>query len=124
MSDFLLAPTRAAHAPFTWAARGSSCRYLTYAFVNTRSSCTTPQPVDAGLLTQTIALLSRLVHMQAAEMTDEEISQAMRCITDLDEYREELEIAANPGRQAGIKRAAERLAQRSDYGAAYLSELV
>lgn len=124
MSDFLLAPTRAAHAPFTWAARGSSCRHLTYTCVNTPPIWATPPSVDAGLLTQTIAALSRFVHTHAADMTDEELSQAMRCITDLDECREELEIAANPGRQAGIKRAAERLAQRANYGAVYLPELI
>lgn len=127
MSDFLLAPARPAHAAFTWATRGSSCRYLTYDFTAAKSVRRVEaiyRPADAALLTQTIALLSRFVHTHAAGMGDEELSQLMNCITDLDKRREEIELAATPGWQAGIERAAQRLAQRPDYEPTYLAELV
>ena len=117
MFNFKLATTRATPAAFTWDAFNSHSVAEEVLFL-----CNEPQP-DAELLTQGITLLSHLLHEHASRMTDKQVSQVMRYIADLDERREEAELAANPARRAGIERAAQRLAQRTEYEIAHLFEL-
>ena len=117
MFDFKLATTRATPIAFAWDAVASPC-----IVEGVHLLCNAPQPaVD---LTQAIALLSQLLHERASRMTNKQVSQVMRCIADLDERREEAELAANPARRAGIERAAQRLAQREMYENAPSLELV
>ncbi|RZJ93764.1 MAG: hypothetical protein EOO60_04560 [Hymenobacter sp.] len=117
MFDFKLATTYATPAAFTWDAFNSHSVAEGVIFL-----CNAPQQ-DADLLPQTIMLLSQWLHKHASHMTDKQVSQVMRYIADLDERKEEAELAANPARRAGIEQAAQRLAQRTEYEIANLFEL-
>ncbi|MCI1189227.1 hypothetical protein MON38_17520 [Hymenobacter sp. DH14] len=115
MLDFALAPSTVSYSTRKWDGLGAAPKSEKYLLESILSSSCTAQPVSGLALAEEVTLLSHLLHMHAAHMTDAQVSQMMSYISQRDKCREEAELAANPARQAGIERASQRLAERTDY---------
>lgn len=71
---------------------------------------------EGPVLTQLITQLTTELHEQAKSMSNQDVSAVIQLITELDERREEAELAANPARRAGIERVGERFARKAQSG--------
>jgi hypothetical protein len=86
-----------------------------------------PQPVEVNpdaalavllmqasgtMLNQLIDLLTAQLHQQAATLSNEQTSAFIRLIAQLNERREQAELAANPARRAGLERASQSFASK------------
>lgn len=111
MSDFALASGCSTYSAFLRKACNTPVQEKTSADFFFLTHCRASPHTQ--LLDQVIKLLSQRLHERAAYMTNKDISRLMRCIADLDERREEAELAANPARRAGIKRLGEQLAYKA-----------
>lgn len=68
---------------------------------------------DDVLLSQLITLFSQRLQQRAAALSNEQVSQHLRFIAQLQERREVAELAANPARRAGVGRAAQTYASKA-----------
>lgn len=101
------------------------------AFTHIHRSCTVSKWDDAGLasavlevlaqadapvLEKFIALFSAELQAHSATISNERASLLIRLIASLDERREEMELAENPARRAGIARVGEHFARKAQSG--------
>lgn len=71
--------------------------------------------VQGPALERIAALLTQLLHDLPADAPKTQKSALMRLIAQLDERREEAELAANPARRAGIERIGEHFARKANW---------
>lgn len=123
MIDFALAPGKLTYSTHKWNGFGAASAGKATLRNALHYSCTSARTAGSEL-DEEIALLSGVLHKHAAHLTNKLVSQFMGRIAALDERREAAMLVADPARQAGLERASQRFAERTDYETASLFELV